>query len=364
MGFMGYRMRVFALAMVLGTMLMGPRLLRGAGSQVLMRELRGESLAHSLIGTNPVRRLAVYLPAGYEGSAKRYPVVYFLPSPLAEFKEGFYEHDVRAVLDRAMESRAIQPVVVVVVDMATPFGCSWYVNSPVTGNWEDFMIREVVPYVDTNFRTLPDRGSRGIAGDFMGGYGAIRFGMTHPEVFGSVYALHPVGTGSGIYTMYSRPDWEKFASVKSGEELRDVPYGSIFLSIFQASVPNVNKAPLYIDLQAHKAGDGLEIDGAVTERLRDSFLLETMIGRYADNLKSLRGFRFDWARNDGNHDHVYANQAFTHKLNEFGIVHEAEEYNGVWGSGNWGANGRVATEVLPFFGRTLVFEGNGKTGGK
>ena len=357
MGFMGYRIRAFAVAMMLGAVLMGPGLLRGEedGSHVVVRELRGESLTHSLIGTNPVRRLAVYLPAGYEGSARRYPVVYYLPSP-GEFKTEFYEHDVRAVLDRATKSGVIGPVALVAVDMATPFGCSWYVNSPVTGNWDDFMIREVVPYVDGNFRTLPNRDSRGIAGDFMGGYGAIRFGMTHPEVFGSVYALHPVGTGSGIYTMYSRPDWEKFALAKSAEELRNVPYGSIFLSIFQASVPNVNKAPLYIDMQAHKAGDALEIDSAVTERLRDNFLLETMIGKYADNLKSLRGFRFDWARNDGNQDHVYSNQAFTHKLNEFGIHHEAEEYNGVWGSGNWSADGRVATEVLPFFARTLVFQ--------
>jgi hypothetical protein len=80
-----------------------------------------------------------------------------------------------------------------------------------------------------------------------------------------------------------------------------------------------------------------------------------MIGKYADNLKSLRGLRFDWARNDGNQDHVYANQALTHKLNEFGIVHEAEEYNGNWGTGNWGEEGRVYLEVLPFFQRTLVF---------
>ena len=61
-----------------------------------------------------------------------------------------------------------------------------------------------------------------------------------------------------------------------------------------------------------------------------------MIPKYADNLKSLRGLKFDWARNDGNQDHVYSNQAFTHKLNEFGIAHEAEEYNGVWGSGKLG----------------------------
>ncbi|MGA9667863.1 MAG: hypothetical protein WBQ94_01575, partial [Terracidiphilus sp.] len=53
-----------------------------------------------------------------------------------------------------------------------------------------------------------------------------------------------------------------------------------------------------------------------------------------------------------------SNQAFTHKLNEFGIVHEAEEYNGTWGEPNWGTDGRISTEVLPFFARHLVFEGS------
>jgi hypothetical protein len=282
---------------------------------------------------------------------------------LASYRDPFEKDHAQGVFDKAIAAGKIGGFILVAVDMATPFGCSWYVNSPVTGNWEDFVVRELVPYVDSNFRTLASRDSRGIAGDFMGGYGAIRFGMTHPDVFGSVYALHPVGTGSGIYTMYSRPDWEKLAKMRSTDELPKEIWANIFLSIFQASVPDVTKPPLYVDLQARKDGDNLVIDSEVTERLRDNFLLETMIGKYADNLKTLRGFKFDWARNDGNQDHVYSNQAFTHKLNEFGIVHEAEEYNGVWGSGNWGLDGRVATEVLPFFERHLVFQANGAVSG-
>ncbi len=353
MNCMGWRIRVSAAALAIA---LGSATMHAAnGSRVETRELRGESLSHSLIGTNPVRKLTVYLPAGYESSTQRYPVIYYLPNPLAQFDEEFYHGPAQDLLDRAIAAGEIGKTIFVAVDMATPLGCSWYVNSPVTGNWEDFMVREVVPYVDADFRTLSSRDSRGILGDFMGGYGAIRFGMTHPEVFGTVYALHPVGTGSGIYTMYSRPDWKKLSEIKSRDELPKEIWANIFLSIFQASVPDVNKPPLYIDLQAHPVGDKLEIDSAVTERLRNNFLLETMIGKYADNLKSLRGLRFDWARNDGNQDHVYSNQAFTHKLNEFGIPHEAEEYNGVWGTGNWGVDGRVYTEALPFFGRHLVF---------
>jgi len=324
-------------------------------SRVVSLEIRSESLAHSKIGTNPVRKLEVYLPAGYENSARRYPVIYYLPSPLDPFQEEFYLHTAKPLLDRATAAGEIGSVIFVAIDMATPLGCSWYLNSPVTGNWEDFMVQELVPYVDANFRTLRSRDSRGIAGNFMGAYGAIRFGMTHPEIFGSVYGLHPVGTGSGLLTMYSRPDWDLLANAKSLDDVKRDGFSTIFTSIYEAHLPNPEKPPLYIDLQAHRVGGELVVDAAATQRLRESFFLEAMIPRYAENLKSLRGLRFDWARNDGNQDHVYSNQAFTHKLNEYGIRHESEEYNGVGGGGNWGDDGRIYTEVLPFFQRELVF---------
>jgi hypothetical protein len=72
----------------------------------------------------------------------------------------------------------------------------------------------------------------------------------------------------------------------------------------------------------------------------------------------LRGFKFDWSRGDENCNHVYANQAFTHKLDEFGIIHEAEEYNGAWAEPYWASMAASNTEVLPFFGRHLVFDVN------
>src|SRR5579863_3892711 len=327
-----------------------------AESQIVSRELQSKNFTNNKIGTSPVRKMVVYLPEGYDGSSKHYPVIYFLPSPFENYRLAFDQRDAQGLLDRATAAGMIDKFILVCVDMTTPLGSSWYVNSPVTGNWEDFMMQELVPYMDANFRTLPNRDSRGIAGDFMGGYGAIRFGMRHPDVFGSVYALHPVGTGSGLLTMYSRPNWDLLANAKSLDDVRKDGLSTIFTAIFQAHLPNPDKPPLFIDLQVHKVGDQLSIDSKVTERLRNNFFIESMIPQYADNLKSLRGFKFDWARNDGNQDHVYANQALTHKLDEFGIPHEAEEYNGVWGTGNWGVDGRVYTEALPFFARHLVFE--------
>ena len=186
--------------------------------------------------------------------------------------------------------------------------------------------------------------------------------MRHPDVFGSVYALHPVGTGSGVKVMDSLPNWDLLANAKSMDDIKKDGYSWIFTTIFQAHLPNSEKPPLFIDLLANKDGERLVIDAKLTERLRNSFFLESMIPQYAENLKSLRGFKFDWARSDENQDHVYSALAFTHKLNEFGIVHEAEEYNGAWGEPNWGEGGRVYTEVLPFFQKHLVFDENNQNG--
>jgi hypothetical protein len=332
----------------------------GSNSQLVYRQIRSEEFSQNKIGVSPVRDVVVYLPGGYAGSSARYPVIYFLPSPLDSYRSPFEKNGAQDLFDQAARAGVIGRFILVCVDMTTPLGSSWYVNSPVTGNWEDFVVRELVPYVDHSFRSLPRRESRGIAGDFMGGYGALRFAMIHPEVFGSVYALHPVGTGSGIFPMYSRPNWETLANARSLDDVNKDVYSRIFISIFQAHIPDLSKPPLYIDLQAHKEEANLVIDSAVTARLRDNFFIESLVPRYADNLKSLRGLKFDWARSDPNQDHVYANQALTHKLNEFGIAHEAEEYNGVWGTGNWGASGRIFTEVLPFFQRNLDFGASGR----
>jgi len=328
-----------------------------AKSQVIARELRSENIAHNKTGTDPVRKMLVYLPAGYdESSSQRYPVIYFLPNPFEDSVRFDFDHrDAQDLFDQAIAAGVIDKFILVAVDMNTPLGSSWYVNSSATGNWEDFVIQELVPYIDANFKTLPNRDSRGIAGIFIGGYGAIRFGMRHPDVFGSVYAMHPVGTGTGVGQSAAIPKWDILANAKSMDDVQKDAGTRIFTTMFQAHLPDTDKPPLYIDLLARQENGQLIIDAKLMERFRNNFYLETMIGEYADNLKSLRGFKFDWDRSDANYDHVFANQAFTRKLREYGIAHQAEEYNGTWGDSNWGVDGRFYTEVLPFFEKHMVF---------
>ncbi|MEO7691359.1 MAG: alpha/beta hydrolase-fold protein [Sphingomonas sp.] len=325
-------------------------------SRLVERVIHAKSFAGNKIGVSADRKLIVYLPAGYDGSGKRYPTLYFFASPLDSYRALFDKSGAQALFDRAIARGAIGGFILVSVDMTTPLGASWFVNSPVTGNWDDFVVQELVPYVDASFRTIPTRDARGLMGHHMGAYGAIRVGMRHADVFGSVYGMNPVGSGSGVQIMDSRPDWDLLGRAASLDEVKKDGFSTIFTSIFQAHLPNPEKPPLYADLPAHREGGKLVIDSKLTARLRDSFFLESLIPQYADNLKSLRGFKFDWSRNDGIWDHVFSNHALTHKLNEFGIVHEAEEYNGLWDADTyWSPEGRVMAEVLPFFQQHLEF---------
>jgi enterochelin esterase-like enzyme len=320
-------------------------------SRVVDGTIHSSKFRESRIGTDPERRIMVYLPSGYDETSQRFPVLYFVP---ADFNT-FDHKGAQDLFDRAISKGLIGKFILVAVDMNTALGSSWCVNSPVTGNWEDFATQDLTSHMDTHFRTFARPESRGIAGEFMGGYCAIRLGMEHPEVFSSVYGLHPVGTGSGLKVMLSLPNWDVLEHAKSLNDVKVDGYSAIFTTIFQAHLPNPEKPPLFIDLAAHKEGSELIIDSTLSQRVRANFFLESLVPQYADNMKSLRGLKFDWGRGDLNQDHVYSNQALTHKLNEFGIPHEAEEYNGGGGDRNWGEEGRVYNEVLPFFQTHLVF---------
>ncbi|MGF7151376.1 hypothetical protein FHS96_005039 [Sphingomonas zeicaulis] len=318
-------------------------------SRVEPAQIASRSFAHSRIGISPTRRINIYLPAGYDEATRRFPVIYFLSNMFEDETAPFAAHDARALLDAAIADGVIGAVILVTADFTTPIGGGWYVNSAATGNWEDFMVRELVPFVDARYRTLANRDARGIAGDRMGGHGAIRFGMRHPDLFGAVYALHPIGAGLGVQPMASRPDWSLLQRARSIDDLKDQGFTPVFASIYQAHLPNPARAPLFFDPPARREGDRLVIDAALTDRLAASFALDRQVARYADNLRRLNGLKFDWGRNDPVTDHIVSLQAFARTLDEYGVPHEAEEYHGGWGDRTWGPAGRIVTDMLPFF---------------
>lgn len=155
------------------------------------------SLAASTLGMPAADRAVVYLPPSYGAEAdRRYPVVYYLPGfadqvvlySFVPYYQGFL---LQEAMDRLIAGGAIAEMIVVIPNGLTPLGGSFYVNSPVNGNWEDFIARDLVGFVDGAFRTVAAPRARAIAGHSMGGFGAFNLAMRHPDTFGAVYALSP-----------------------------------------------------------------------------------------------------------------------------------------------------------------------------
>ena len=323
---------------------------------VVTEHLTSEVLRENHIGLNPERSVSVYLPAGYDASGQSYPVVYYFHSFFWSNARMFADGAVVRLLDRAIATGTTRAFILVVADFSSPTTGSFYENSTTSGRWLDFITQKLVPFIDGRFRTLPQRESRGLAGEMIGGYGALKLAMLHPELFNVVYALHPVGTGTGLTPMVERPDWRRTHQAKAFSDLAGDGFSQVFLAMAQAYLPNPDRPPFYCDFMVELEAGEPKINVDHTRTLQSRFLLDQWLTSYADNLRKLRGIKFDWGRYDPNQDHVYANQAFTRKLDELGIDHEAEEYRGNTWNKNWTEHGRVWSDLLPFFNRLLEFQ--------
>ena len=124
-------------------------------------------------------RLAVYLPDGYSESAKRYPVVYFLhglPAAATSYRGADF-------LARALESSGRKAIIVAPQGARDGDSDPEYLDWGTGRNWETAITRDVVHYVDSHLRTIPNRRGRAIVGLSAGGYGAVILALHHLEAF-------------------------------------------------------------------------------------------------------------------------------------------------------------------------------------
>ncbi len=325
---------------------------------VVTEHFTSEILRANKVGLKLERSVSVYLPPGYGEGDKPYPVIYYFHG-LGWSNERMFseENSPRALFDRAISKGTIDEFIFVAADYSSPTLGSWFENSPTSGMWLDYTTKEVIPFVESRFRTIKHRDSRAVAGEFTGGYGALKLAMMHPDLFSVVYALHPVGTGSGLTPMHTVVDWKRLHEAQTFDSLWSVDYYSPgFVAMSQAYLPNPDRPPFYCDFIVEIENGEPVVNVENLETLQARFLLDRLLPAYTDNLRRLRGIAFDWGRYDTTQSHVYSNQAFTRALDNLGIEHSAEEYNGNHYEKNWIEHGRVEARMLPFFGRLLRFE--------
>jgi S-formylglutathione hydrolase FrmB len=128
------------------------------------------------------RNVTVFLPDEYyTDQDEQFSTIYYLHG-WGGNHESLNSSQIR--LNQLLESGTIRPVIIVCADHSTlPFGCGVYVNSTLTGNFEDYAAYDVVQWVETNYRAIPEKNARALFGQSLGAYGAFRIGINHKDRF-------------------------------------------------------------------------------------------------------------------------------------------------------------------------------------
>lgn len=153
------------------------------------------------------RKYAIYLPPGYETSARSYPVLYLLHGG-GDDQTGWVQFgEVQHIADKAINEGTATPMIIVMPDANT--GTRGYVNTP-SGDWkyEDFFFQEFMPFIEKTYRIKSDRHYRAVAGLSMGGGGSFYYALHHPELFS---AACPLSASTGPLNMEDARKWmERF----------------------------------------------------------------------------------------------------------------------------------------------------------
>jgi S-formylglutathione hydrolase FrmB len=317
-------------------------------------KVHGKSLEGNLEGDSPDRDVSVYLPPSYKtASNRRYPVVYLLHG-YTNTDEGWFGpatrgsfHDPNSstpeVADRAMTAGGAREMILVMPNAYTIYQGSMFSNSVTTGDWEGFVTRDLVAYIDSHYRTLATPASRGLAGHSMGGYGTIRLAMKYPDVYSSIYVL-----SACCLTANLNPRGEAFATVeaaKTPEEVSKLPRGPVTMAAEAAAwSPNPGNPPFFYDLPVK--------DGKVQPTIAAKWAANAplaIIDQYIENLRKLHAIAIDVGDKDGL---AASNKELARVLTQYDLKNTFETYDG--DHTNHIAL-RMEKNVIPFFAHQLAF---------
>jgi S-formylglutathione hydrolase FrmB len=309
-------------------------------------EIHGEALEGNLEGDAVDRETFVFLPPSYAAeTSRRYPVVYALHGYSIGAEQWTREIHVPQTIEGAFAQGAGE-MIVVLPDSKTAHNGSMYSSSVTTGDFERFIAHDVVAYVDGHYRTIPERASRGLVGHSMGGYGATRIGMKHPDVFGSLYIMSPCCLAPR-QAGPANTDLERVAaSMRSPADGANLPFFTrAQLATAAAWSPNPKNPPLYLDLPTK---DGTPRPDVLAKWAANAPL--AFVDQYIGSLRQYRAIAIDV----GDQDRLRDDTGRLHDvLDTYGIAHGFEVYAGTHTSR---VADRFQNHVLKFFSGSLCFQ--------
>jgi enterochelin esterase-like enzyme len=312
--------------------------------QIITLQHESQVLADNPLGDPTVRDVIVYLPPGYEYQSERFPVIWFLP-PFTSWGEKMFnvqawDQNMPQRADRLINEKKMSPVVIAFPDCFTRFGGSQYVNSPAVGRYEDYVVQELVSFVDEEFRTLANRTNRGVIGYSSGGFGALHLSMRHPDIFSAVashsgdmgfefcYWPDIPGTVRALNTLGGIEGF--FSSFELNPKSKDW-YSALNLIGMSACYSANAEAPHGFDLLCDPYSGA--VHNEVWDRWKDIDPVRAAPS-YLDALGSLRALYFDCGTRDEFNLFLGA-RMFHQKLKQAGISHHYEEFDGGHHGINW-----------------------------
>jgi S-formylglutathione hydrolase FrmB len=311
---------------------------------IVHTRLDSPHLAGNLLGDPSERDLFVYLPPGYEDSERRHPTAFLLHPGGSSAEETVtpatdgvrWAPPLEDVLDPVFGRMGVPPTIVVIPDGNSRYGCGQWVDSPVTGNFEQYVVNEVVAYVDATYRTIPHARSRGVFGFSSGGFGSWNLASRNPEVFGAMAVLSADTyldmTHKFILYKYLDSIWPEAPNGPiEGNEWSEIVYD------YSATYsPNPDNPPFYVDLPVAFPS------GELIQEVWDRWLaFDPVVNVHdrLDNLRKLSGILLDVGSNDDYNLH-WGHRLLSHYLTEAGIAHEHRE-----NPGNHGGRARERYQV-------------------
>ncbi|MBI1926330.1 CHRD domain-containing protein [Candidatus Poribacteria bacterium] len=303
------------------------------------------SLEGNLLGDPATRNITIYLPPSYDKGGS-FPVVYLLHGATGDetvfvtedipfwkyFPTGtdFPENGFSGMVDDLIAAGQLKELIIVMPDGSNKYAGSMYTNSELIGNYEDYIVEDLVNFIDTHYRTIPSPESRAIAGLSMGGYGAMKLAMKHPDVFGAVashggvLSVETFVKPTIAIAIEENPDGLIGPNLELSGVNQERLVTTLFYTVGAAFSPNLENPPFFVDLPFEYPS------GAIIDEVLEKWLAHdplTMLETYGGNLASLRGVYFD----AGNQDEFLANfqaEVFHQALTEAGIAHEYQTYDG------------------------------------
>ncbi|MGC8775022.1 MAG: alpha/beta hydrolase [Chlorobaculum sp.] len=304
-----------------------------------------EAIESSLLKGNPLgdpatRHVPVYLPPSYDGT-ERFPAIYllagFASTGMSFLNYGFGRQTLPEMIDSMIRRGEMPKAIVVMPDCMTRYGGSQYVDSTATGPYETYLTSELMPHIDRKFRTLAQARHRAVVGKSSGGFGALRLGMRHPELFAAV-GCH---SGDMDFDLCYRPNFpvaarvlEKYdgsipAFFTRWESLDKKPRGEFALLDIMAMAACYSPDPLLQppgNMKLPFEQRTCQLVPEIWERWK-SFDPLTMLEatKHQDALGSLGQLFLDCGSQD-EYNLQFGHRRFSARATEIGIAHRYEEF--------------------------------------